>query len=50
MHTGSPTSPHNNVVESMSVLMNASGHIDKVMNAQTSEEVKKKSIEAYNHN
>ncbi|XP_075480629.1 uncharacterized protein LOC142521291 [Primulina tabacum] len=41
MHTGSPTSPHNNVVESMSALMNVSGHIDKVMNAQTLEEVKK---------
>ncbi|XP_073050714.1 uncharacterized protein [Primulina eburnea] len=41
MHTGSPTSPHNNAVESMSALMNVSGHIDKVMNAQTIEEVKK---------
>ncbi|XP_073053284.1 uncharacterized protein [Primulina eburnea] len=41
MHTGSPTSPHNNAVESMSALMNVSGHIDKVMNAQTLEEVKK---------
>ncbi|XP_073021312.1 uncharacterized protein [Primulina eburnea] len=41
MHTGSPTSPHNNVMESMSALMNVSGHIDNVMNAQTLEEVKK---------
>ncbi|XP_073269732.1 uncharacterized protein [Primulina huaijiensis] len=41
MHTGSPTSPHNNAVESMSALMNVSGHIDKVINAQTLEEVKK---------
>ncbi|XP_073023974.1 uncharacterized protein [Primulina eburnea] len=41
MHTGSPTSPHNNAIESMSALMNVSGHIDKVMNAQTLEEVKK---------
>ncbi|XP_073035319.1 uncharacterized protein [Primulina eburnea] len=41
MHVGGPTSPHNNAVQSMGVLMNVSGHIDKVMNAQTSEEVNK---------
>ncbi|XP_073304657.1 uncharacterized protein [Primulina huaijiensis] len=41
MHTRSPTSPHNNAVESMSALMNVSSHIDKVINAQTLEEVKK---------
>ncbi|XP_075483596.1 uncharacterized protein LOC142523749 [Primulina tabacum] len=41
MHVGGPTSPHNNAVQSVGVLMNGSGHIDKVMHAQTSEEVNK---------
>ncbi|XP_073152649.1 uncharacterized protein [Henckelia pumila] len=44
MHTGGPTSPHNSSLQSMSVLMNVSGHIDKLMNAQTSEEVKKNKL------
>ncbi|XP_073036588.1 uncharacterized protein [Primulina eburnea] len=35
MHTGSPTSPHNNAMESMSALMNVNGHINKVMNGHT---------------
>ncbi|XP_075479013.1 uncharacterized protein LOC142519883 [Primulina tabacum] len=41
MHVGGPTTQHNNAVQSMGVLMNVNGHIDKMMNAQTSEEVKK---------
>ena len=41
MHVGSPTSPHNNVVKSAEDLMKVSRHIDKVLNAQTVEEVQK---------
>ncbi|XP_075504539.1 uncharacterized protein LOC142541978 [Primulina tabacum] len=41
MHVGGATSPHNNAVQSMGVFINASCHIDKVMNAQTAEEFKK---------
>jgi hypothetical protein len=41
MHMGSPTSPHNNVVKFAEDLMKVSRHIDKVLNAQTVEEVQK---------
>ena len=41
MHVGSPTSPHNNAVKSAEDLMKVSRHIDKVLNAQTVEEVQK---------
>jgi hypothetical protein len=41
MHVGSPTSPDNNVVKSAEDLMKVSRHIDKVLNAQTVEEVQK---------
>jgi hypothetical protein len=41
MHVGSPTSPHNNAVKSIEDLMKVSRHIDKVLNAQTIEEVQK---------
>ncbi|XP_034897677.1 uncharacterized protein [Populus alba] len=41
MHVGSPTSPHNNAVKSAGDLMKVSRHIDKVLNAQTVEEVQK---------
>jgi hypothetical protein len=41
IHVGSPTSPHNNVVKSAEDLMKVSRHIDKVLNAQTVEEVQK---------
>ena len=41
LHTGGPTSPHNNAVNSIDALMNLTQHIDKVMNVQTSEEVQK---------
>eukprot|EP00258_Populus_trichocarpa_P022501 XP_024438520.1 zinc finger MYM-type protein 1 [Populus trichocarpa] len=41
MHVGSPTSPHNNAVKFAEDLMKVSRHIDKVLNAQTVEEVQK---------
>eukprot|EP00258_Populus_trichocarpa_P037857 XP_024453876.1 zinc finger MYM-type protein 1 [Populus trichocarpa] len=41
MHVGSPTSPHNNAVKSAEDLIKVSRHIDKVLNAQTVEEVHK---------
>jgi hypothetical protein len=41
MHVGSLTSPHNNAVKSAEDLMKVSRHIDKVLNAQTDEEVQK---------
>ena len=41
MHVGSPTSPHHNAVKSAEDLMKVSRHIDKVLNAQTIEEVQK---------
>jgi len=41
MHMRSPTSPHNNAVKSAKDLMKVSRHIDKVLNAQTVEEVQK---------
>jgi len=41
MHVGSPTSLHNNAVKSAKDLMKISRHIDKVLNAQTVEEVQK---------
>ena len=40
-HVGGPTSPHNNVVQSVEGLRNVARHIDKVINAQTSEEIQK---------
>ncbi|XP_052309181.1 uncharacterized protein LOC18099599 [Populus trichocarpa] len=43
MYVGSPTSPHNNAVKSAEDLMKVSRHIDKVLNAQTVEEVQKTS-------
>jgi len=44
MHVGSPTSPHNNAVKSTKNLMKVSRHIDKVLNAQTVEEVQKNQL------
>jgi hypothetical protein len=41
MHVGSPTSPYNNVVKSAKDLIKVSRYIDKVLNAQTVEEVQK---------
>ncbi|XP_073030628.1 uncharacterized protein [Primulina eburnea] len=41
MHIGCNTSPHNNDVEYLANLMNISRHIDKVINAQSSEEKQK---------
>jgi len=41
MHVGSPTSLHNNAVKFAKDLMKISRHIDKVLNAQTVEEVQK---------
>ncbi|XP_075483749.1 uncharacterized protein LOC142523900 [Primulina tabacum] len=38
MHIGCNTSPHNNVVEYLDNLMNIPRHIEKVINAQSSEE------------
>ena len=40
-HMGGPVSTHNNVVRNVGVLKNISVHIDKVMNVQSSEEIKK---------
>jgi hypothetical protein len=39
MYVGSLTSPHNNAVKFAEDLMKVSRHIDKVLNAQTVEEV-----------
>ncbi|XP_061956134.1 uncharacterized protein LOC133678002 [Populus nigra] len=44
MHVGSPTSPHNNAVKSAEDLMKVRRHIDKVLNAQTAEEVQKNQL------
>jgi hypothetical protein len=41
MHMRSPTSPHNNAVKSAKDLMKVNRHINKVLNAQTVEEVQK---------
>ena len=40
-HMGGPVSTHNNAVRSVEALKNILGHIDKVMNVQSSEEIKK---------
>ncbi|XP_057492457.1 uncharacterized protein LOC130778066 [Actinidia eriantha] len=40
-HVGGPTLPHNNAVQSVEGLRNVARHIDKVINAQTSEEIQK---------
>ena len=41
IHVGSCSSPYNNAMSALHDLRNVTGHIDKVMNAQTLEEVKK---------
>ncbi|XP_073290429.1 uncharacterized protein [Primulina huaijiensis] len=41
MHIGCNTSPHNNAVQYLDNLMNIPRHIDKVINAQSSEETQK---------
>ncbi|XP_038699222.1 zinc finger MYM-type protein 1-like isoform X1 [Tripterygium wilfordii] len=41
MHVGGPTSPHRTAVKCVEDLMKVTGHIDKVLNAQTVEEVQK---------
>ncbi|XP_073057656.1 uncharacterized protein [Primulina eburnea] len=41
MHIGCSTSPHNNAVEYLDNLMNIPRHIDKMINAQSSEEKQK---------
>ncbi|XP_057482633.1 uncharacterized protein LOC130769355 [Actinidia eriantha] len=38
---GGPTSPHNNAVQSVEGLRNVARHIDKVINAQSAEEIQK---------
>ena len=40
-HMGGPVSTHNNAVRNVEALKNISVHIDKVMNVQSSEEIKK---------
>ena len=40
-HVGDPTSPHNNAVQSVESLRNMAQHIDKVINAQSAEEIQK---------
>ena len=40
-HMGGPVSTHNNVVRNVEALKNKSVHIDKVMNVQSSEDIKK---------
>jgi hypothetical protein len=44
MHMRSPTSPYNNAVKSAKDLMKVSRYIDKVLNAQTVEEVQKNQL------
>ncbi|GFS41709.1 general transcription factor 2-related zinc finger protein [Actinidia rufa] len=39
--SGGPTSPHNNAVQSIEGLRNVARHIDKVINAQSAEEIQK---------
>ncbi|KAK1393092.1 zinc finger MYM-type protein 1-like [Heracleum sosnowskyi] len=41
IHVGTPTSPHSNDVQNCEELMKVTGHIDKVLNAQSLEEVQK---------
>ncbi|KAK1362664.1 hypothetical protein POM88_047138 [Heracleum sosnowskyi] len=41
IHVGTPTSPHSNVVQNCEELMKVTGRIDKVLNAQSLEEVQK---------
>ena len=41
IHVGLPTSPHRNVVYCVEELMKVTGHIGKVLNAQSLEEVQK---------
>ncbi|XP_057464029.1 uncharacterized protein LOC130753881 isoform X2 [Actinidia eriantha] len=40
-HVGGHTSPHNNAVQSVEGLRNVGRHIDKVINAQSAEEIQK---------
>ena len=40
-HMGGPASTHNNAVRNVETLKNISVHIDKVMNVQSSEEIKR---------
>ncbi|KAK1378228.1 TTF-type domain-containing protein [Heracleum sosnowskyi] len=40
-HMGTPNSPHSNAVQCVEELMKVTGHIDKVLNTQSSEEVQK---------
>ena len=41
VHVGGPNSPHNNAMNALHDLSKVTGHIDKVINAQSSEEIKK---------
>ena len=44
VHVGGPNSPHNKAVKSLEGLQNVTRHIDKVMNSQSLEEVRKNSL------
>ncbi|XP_058202792.1 uncharacterized protein LOC131317246 [Rhododendron vialii] len=44
MHVGGPNSPHFNAVNYCDDLMNVGRHIDKVMNAQSSEDIQKNKL------
>jgi hypothetical protein len=44
IHVGSLTLPHNNVVKSTEDLMKVSGHINRVLNKKTVEEVQKNQL------
>ncbi|XP_058211521.1 uncharacterized protein LOC131323691 [Rhododendron vialii] len=44
MHVGGPNSPHSNAVNYCDDLMNVGRHIDKVMNAQSSEDIQKNRV------
>ena len=41
IHVGLPTSPHKNAVHCVEELMKVTGHIDKLLNVQSLEEVEK---------